>query len=492
MAEARVVIVGGGFAGLNAAKHLGNKEGVHVTLIDRRNHHLFQPLLYQVALAALSPADIATPIRSVLSDYENVDVLLGNVRTVDFQHKKVTAGFGAVPYDYLILACGANHSYFGRDDWEEYAPGLKSLEEATEIRRRVLMAYEMAERTHDRELQKEYLTFVIVGGGPTGVEMAGAIGEMSRYTLGRDFRNLDPRNTRIILVEGASRILNAFDSELSMKAARGLEKLGVTIWTNSRVTDITPYGVKIGEETVRACTVLWAAGVRPAELSHRLGVPLDSAGRVSVEGDLSIPGHPDVFVLGDQAHFEHNTPDGNALPGLAPVAIQMGRHVARNILREVRGQSREPFQYRDKGIMATIGRADAIVQVGKIRFGGMFAWLTWLFVHIMYLVGFKNRMLVMIQWFWSYVTLSRGARLVTSRNWKSEKRFELAYRYINTFEAASKAAREKNAGKNGTKQTTRAKKTAKVMRKSAVRKKGLRKTAARAKAVRKKALRKKK
>lgn len=438
-----VIVGGGGFAGINAARTLGNQKGVRVTVIDQRNHHLFQPLLYQVALAALSPADIASPIRTVLSDTNNVEVLMGNVENVDLKNREIHFdGESRLNYDYLIMACGASHSYFGRDDWENFAPGLKSVEEATEIRRRVLMAFELAEREPDPELRKQYLTFVIIGGGPTGVELAGAIGEITRYTLTRDFRHIDPRLTRIILIEAGPRILGSFHEDLSAKAARGLERLGVTIWSNTRVTDVRPDGVMCGservQESIQARTVLWAAGVRPSDINAKLqqtaNVELGPGGRIKVEKDLTVPGHSEVFVLGDQANFTHY--DQPTLPGLAPVAIQMGRHAAKNILNDVRRKKRVDFRYVDKGSMATIGRADAVVQTKLLRFGGLTAWLAWLFVHIFYLIGFKNRLLVFIQWFWSYMTLGRGARLITSRNWKPERRVDMASRYEHAFHRA--------------------------------------------------------
>lgn len=440
--EKRVVIVGGGFAGIMAARGLGNKKGVRITMVDRRNHHLFQPLLYQVAMAALSPADIATPIRALLSKYQNAETLLANVTGVDFANKKLLTNWKPIDYDYLVLACGANQSYFGHDDWEESAPGLKSLEEATEIRRRILLAFEMAERETDPQIQKEFLTFVVVGGGPTGVELAGAIGEISRYTVTRDFRGIDPRRTRIILIEAGPRILPTFHPELAAAAQRSLEKLGVMVWTGSGVTDVRPDGVVVGQEFIKARTVLWAAGVAPSEINKSLGVPLDRGGRIMVETDCSIKDHPDIFVLGDQANFSQGLE--RPLPGLAPVAMQMGRHTAKNILRELRGEPRLPFKYVDKGAMATIGRAHAIVEVGPIKFSGFVAWLGWLFVHIFFLIGFRNRVSVFMQWAYSYLTLARGARLITSRNWKSAKRFDLAKRYTEIFEAKM---RELNEGK---------------------------------------------
>ena len=424
--DKRVLILGGGFAGLNAAKNLDGVKGLHVTLIDRRNHHLFQPLLYQVAMAALSPADIAVPIRGLFSGSDNVDVVLGNVTKVDLKRGCVVGDFGEREYDYLLLACGSNHSYFGHDDWEEQAPGLKSLEEATEIRRRMLMAFEMAEIEQDPELQKSLLTFVIVGGGPTGVELAGALGEISRYTISSDFHSIDPRRCRIILVEGNDRLLPAFHPDLSARAARALEKLGVTIWTKSLVTDIKRGSVKVGDETIKAQTILWAAGVEPADINRTMKVEKGPAGRIKVEPDLSIKGHPNVFVLGDQALF---LDDEKPLPGLAPVAIQQGRHAARNLRDEIRGKQRKPFVYVDKGIMATIGKAEAVVETGSLRFGGLVGWLAWLLVHIYYLIGFRNRVAVVLQWGWSYLTFSRGARLITSRHWRKDKRSHLPGRY---------------------------------------------------------------
>lgn len=416
----RVIIIGGGFAGINAAKTLGGKKGIRVTLIDRRNHHLFQPLLYQVAMAALSPADIAVPIRAILSGYKNVDVLLGNVTGIDYKAKVVKADFGDLPYDYVILACGASHSYFGHNEWEPHAPGLKSLEEATEIRRRVLTAFENAEREKDREKQRELLTFIVVGAGPTGVELAGALGEISRYTLGRDFRNIDPSRARVILIEGGPRILPTFHPSLSEKAARALESLGVTIWTSSVVTDVRADGLSIGKESIAARTIVWAAGVQPSELNKSLGVELDRGGRIIVEEDLSIKGHPEVFATGDQAHFSHKLTQ--PIAGLCPAAIQEGKHAAANILADLKGKKRKPFRYLDKGTMATIGRSFGIVQTKSLKLGGFVAWLGWLFVHIFYLIGFRNRLIVFIQWAWSYVTLSRGARLITSREWRTHSK----------------------------------------------------------------------
>jgi NADH dehydrogenase len=350
----KIVIVGGGFGGLNAAKVFCNKSyPIDVVLIDRKNHHLFQPLLYQVATGALNPADIAVPIRSILSNCNNVKVFLGNAIDVDLDKKIVYTDFNNFSYDYLILACGANHSYFNHDNWEEYAPGLKSVEEATEIRRRIFLAYELAEREENPLIQKELLTFVIVGGGPTGVELAGALGEISRYTLSKDFRNINPGRTRIILIEAGPRILSSFSPELSEYAARELEKLGVTIWTNTYVTDVGDGYVKAGDEIIKAKTIIWAAGVEPSSLNKKLNVPKDKSGRIIVEPDLSIKNYPNVFVIGDQVNFSH-TKDGKPLPAIAPVAIQQGKFAAKLILDEIDGKPRTNFVYFDKGFMATL------------------------------------------------------------------------------------------------------------------------------------------
>jgi NADH dehydrogenase len=417
-ARKRVVIVGGGFAGLNAAKLLGRHgKQVEVVVIDRRNHHLFQPLLYQVAMAGLSPADIAAPIRGLLGRFRNTFVIQGEVRSIDLEGKRVLGDFGDEPYDYLMLATGAMHAYFGREEWEPYAPGLKTLEQATEIRRRVLTAFERAEaHPEDTRERKRLLTFVIVGGGPTGVELAGAIGEMSRTTLARDFRNIDPKATRVILIESGDRVLSSFDAALSSRAMRDLESLGVQVWTNSLVTKVDQTGVEVGEERIEASTVLWAAGVRAGEFAS-LEVQRDRINRIHVQPDLSLSGHPEVFVAGDLAHAQDE--QGRAYPGLAPVAMQQGRFVARTILDELAGKARGRFHYADKGQMATIGRSRAIVQTGRLRFGGRLAWWTWLLVHIYYLTGFRNRLLVLIQWAWSYLTFARGARLIVGKSWRS-------------------------------------------------------------------------
>ncbi|RNC71054.1 MAG: NAD(P)/FAD-dependent oxidoreductase [Desulfuromonadales bacterium] len=413
----RVVIVGGGFGGLNAAKVLGSRPGVEVTLIDRKNHHLFQPLLYQVATAGLSPADIAAPIRVLLARHRNVHVHLGEVRGVDLAGRTVMTSTDTYPYDYLVLACGAQHAYFGHEEWEESAPGLKTLEQATEIRRRVLSAFEEAELEKDPQRQRKLLTFAVVGGGATGVELAGAIGEMSRYTLIRDFRSIDPTMSRVILIEAGPRILSAFAEKLSADAVRYLEELGVEVMTSRAVTRIDAEGVELGGEFIPAATVLWGAGVKASSLGTELGVETDRQGRVIVQPDLSVPGYPELFVIGDQANCQNEK--GEPLPGLGPVALQQGRHAARNILRELAGKLRRPFRYLDKGHMATIGRSRAIGEIRRIRFSGFIAWLAWLFVHIYFLAGFRNRFFVVLQWGWSYLSFGRGARLITSREWRS-------------------------------------------------------------------------
>ncbi|MBX2989087.1 MAG: NAD(P)/FAD-dependent oxidoreductase [Bdellovibrionaceae bacterium] len=415
----KVIVVGGGFAGLNAAKVLARNPQVEVLLLDRRNHHLFQPLLYQVATAGLSPAEIATPIRSVFSDFPNVRVLMEEVRGIDRQAKSVTTSSGSHDYDYLIIATGALHSYFGHDEWENFAPGLKTVEQATEIRRRILFAFEEAEKINDPHLQKEWLSFVIVGGGPTGVELAGAIAEISRTTLEKDFRHIDPAQTRVLLIEAGPRLLAAFDESLSKRASRDLERMGVQTWTRTRVTEVTEDGVRFGGESVRARTVIWAAGVEASPLGKKLSTPLDRSGRVIVEKDLSLPNDPHVFVIGDLAAFEEKP--GKYLPGLAPVAMQEGRAAGRNILLDLKGRPREAFRYVDKGIMATIGRRRAIMEVGKLRVGGILAWYAWLFIHIFYLIGFKSRLFVFMQWAWSYLTFKRGARLIVDKDWRLTK-----------------------------------------------------------------------
>ena len=412
----RVVIVGAGFAGLNAAKGLGRVGGLEVTLLDERNYHLFQPLLYQVAMAGLSPAEISAPIRALLSSYRNIRVLCSRATSVDLGGRRVLTDSGAHPYDFLILACGARHAYFGREEWEEHAPGLKTLEQALEVRRRVLTAFEEAEKKPNPQRQQALLTFVVVGGGPTGVELAGAIGEMSRFTLARDFRHIDPKRARVILIEAGPRILPAFSESLALRAVRDLESLGVQVWTSRPVTEVDASGVVVGEERVGSYTTLWAAGVQPSSLNRELGSALDAEGRVIVRPDLSLPGHSEVFVAGDQAHVRGR--DGEPLPGLAPVAMQQGRYLSRRIRAELRGEVCPTFAYRDRGKMATIGRSRAICQTPHFQFAGRLAWFAWLLVHIYYLVGFKNRLFVVLQWAWAHLTFRRGARLIVSKEWR--------------------------------------------------------------------------
>ncbi|MCI0722579.1 MAG: NAD(P)/FAD-dependent oxidoreductase [Acidobacteria bacterium] len=406
----RVVIVGGGFGGLYAARAFRGKS-VQVTLVDRRNHHLFQPLLYQVATAALSPGDIAHPIRAILRRQKNVRVFLAEAVSVELKGRRLILRDGSIPYDYLILATGARHAYFGHDEWEDHAPGLKSLEDALEIRRRILLAFERAEREPDAQQRRALLTFVIVGAGPTGVELAGAIAEIARQVIVSDFRAIDPRDARVILVEAGPRVLPTFPEELSLAAEGSLNKLGVEVQKNRLVTSIEPARVRLGQEVIEAATVLWAAGVTASPLAQSLGAPLDRAGRVRVEPDLTISGHPEVLVIGDLAAFTHQT--GNPLPGVCPVAIQQGRQAARNILRAIDGLPSESFHYWDKGNLATIGRAHAVADLGRFRISGVVAWLAWLFVHVFFLIGFRNRVLVIFEWAWAYITYQRGARLIT-------------------------------------------------------------------------------
>jgi NADH:quinone reductase (non-electrogenic) len=415
-----VVIIGGGFGGLEAAKAL-RKAPVRVTLIDRRNHHLFQPLLYQVATAALNPSDIAHPIRSVLRDQENARVLLGEVRAIDVPGRRVILDDGEVGYDYVIVATGATHSYFGKD-WGALAPGLKSVEDALEIRRRVFLAYEAAERETDPDKQREWLTFVVVGAGPTGVELAGALGEIGLHTLAHDFRSIDPRQVQVLLVEGRERVLPPYPPKLSAAAQRSLEKRRVQVLTSSLVTAIDAEGVTVATGSgdapksvrrIAARTVLWAAGVQASPLARSLGVPLDRMGRVEVLPDTSVPGHPEIFVIGDLAKL---VSDGVEVPGMAQGALQSGRHAARIIEAEVRGEApvqRPAFRYRDKGTMATVGRSSAVVQTKRLAFSGFWAWMMWWAVHIAFLIGFRNRVSVIFSWAWSYLTFQRGARLIT-------------------------------------------------------------------------------
>jgi NADH:ubiquinone reductase (H+-translocating) len=404
-----LVILGGGFAGLYAAKSLG-RAPLRITLIDRRNHHLFQPLLYQVATAALNPSDIAAPIRSVLRRNANTSVILGEATAIDLQRKKIALVDGQVTYDYLIVATGVTHSYFGHPEWEAAAPGLKSIEDALEIRRRVLLAFEAAEREEDDAKRTAWMTFVVVGGGPTGVELAGALSEIARKTMLRDFRRINPTSARVILIEGFDRVLPPYPPDLSAKAQQQLRSLGVEVITGARVTGVDSHAVRMGETAIQTRTVLWAAGVQASPLARSLGVPLDRAGRVIVDASLSPAGHPEVLIVGDLAALMQ---DGKAVPGVCPAAIQEGKYAARQILRAIAGKPRQPFRYRDKGSLATIGRAAAVADFGRLHLSGFVAWFSWLAIHIFFLIGFRNRFLVIFQWGWAYVTYQRGARLIT-------------------------------------------------------------------------------
>jgi len=411
MSPAHVVLIGGGFGGLTAAKTLRGQD-VRITLLDRRNHHVFQPLLYQVATATLSPGDIASPIRWIFRHQENLRVLLGEVEAIDTTARRVRLVDGAViAYDYLIVASGASHAYFGHPEWAQYAHGLKTLEDALEIRRRVLLAFERAERESDPLRQHQLLTFVIVGGGPTGVELAGTLAEMARQTLRDDFRSIDTARTRIVVVEAGPTILASFPEPLRAAARRSLARLGVEVRENTMVTDIDAGGVTLNNGSLPAGTVLWAAGVAASAVVRTLGAPLDRAGRVLVEPDLSIPGHAEVFVVGDAAAFVQN---GTPLPGVAQVAMQQGAHAARGVLHRMRGEPTARFTYRDKGSMAIIGRGSAIADLGWTQFAGVVAWFAWLFIHILMLIGFRNRLAVLFQWAMSYITYQRSVRLITN------------------------------------------------------------------------------
>jgi NADH dehydrogenase len=418
----RVVLVGAGFGGLNAAQKLA-KAPIRLTVIDRKNHHTFQPLLYQVATAGLSPGEIASPIRSILERHENVEVLMDEVTGFDLDRHIVHMPDREIPYDYLIVAAGARHSYFGHDNWEPIAPGLKTIEDALEMRRRVLLAFELAERQAAAGKTHEPLNFVVVGGGPTGVELAGTLAEISRQALAHDFRSIDPKQTHILLLEGGPRVLPAYAEDLSRSAQEQLNHLGVEVRTSTVVTQVEPGAVYVGTTRIGSTVTLWAAGVAASPLGKKLCPGVDRAGRVPVLPDLSLPGHPEVFVIGDLSTLKDQ--NDKLLPGVAPVAIQQGQFVAKLIREEITTgavrhtsevghvQSRRPFHYWDKGSLATIGRAAGIAEFGKIHISGFVAWLSWLFIHIFFLIGFRNRILVFIQWAWSYVTYERGARLIT-------------------------------------------------------------------------------
>jgi NADH:ubiquinone reductase (H+-translocating) len=409
MADPHVVIIGGGFGGLYAARALA-RAPVRITLVDRRNHHVFQPLLYQVATAALSPGDIASPIRWILRRQRNAEVLLADVVRIDPVARRLTLADGSLSYDFLIVAAGATHAYFGHDEWREIAPGLKTLEDALDIRRRVLLAFERAEREISDEHRRALLTFVVVGGGPTGVELAGALAEISRQSLARDFRHFDPSSARILLIEAGPSILATFPEPLREAARQDLLRLGVNVRTGTLVTSVRPGAVQVGEETIAAETVLWAAGVAASPLGRDLGLPTDRAGRVHVEPDLTLPGHQNVFVIGDLASL--NGADGKPLPGVAQVAIQMGKHAAGNIQRAIGHQPYAAFHYHDLGNMATIGRGSAVADLGRIQLKGFIGWLAWAFVHILNLIGFRNRIVVFVQWGWAYFTFQRSVRLI--------------------------------------------------------------------------------
>jgi NADH:ubiquinone reductase (H+-translocating) len=405
-----VVVVGAGFGGLEAARKLA-KLPVQVTVLDRKNHHTFQPLLYQVATAGISPGEIAAPIRWILRGRKNVEVLLVDVQGFDLQERKVICSDLEVSYDYLVVAAGAGHSYFGHDEWEPVAPGLKTIEDALEIRRRVLLAFELAEKAVLSGQPEPPLNFVIVGAGPTGVELAGTLAEIAKNVLRHEFVSIHPARTKILLLEGGPRVLPTYAPDLSASAVRQLQRLGVEVRTSALVTNIEPGTVWIGSEQIPAAVVLWAAGVQASSLGRQLDTALDRAGRVMVNRDLSIPGHPEVFVIGDLASLKDE--NGNLFPGVAPVAMQEGRAAANNIRHDLQRQARKNFHYLDKGSLATIGRAAAIAQRGRIHISGYFAWLAWLFVHVFFLIGFRNRIIVLIQWAWSYLTYERGARLIT-------------------------------------------------------------------------------
>lgn len=407
----KVVIIGAGFGGLSAARTLSGKP-VEVTLIDRTNHHLFQPLLYQVATAGLSPADIAKPTRAILSDAKNVRVVMGEVHSIDPATRSVHTTDADYDYDFLIVAAGARHSYFGHPEWEKFAPGLKKIEDALDIRRRLLLSFEAAEKAADPAERAKALTFVVVGAGPTGVEMAGSISELARHTLARDFRRIDPKQARVILVDAMQRVLPTFPEDLSAKALQHLHQLQVDVRLQEKVVGVSEEGVTLESGEIPARTVVWAAGNEASPLGASLAdAGRDRAGRVSVQPDLSLDGHPEVFVIGDMASFTHQT--GKPLPGVSPVALQQGRQAARNILLGLEGGKTEPFEYLDKGYMATIGRNKAVADLHFVRFGGLLAWLAWLLVHLLFLVGFRNRFAVLFHWIWGYVTYGKGARLIT-------------------------------------------------------------------------------
>jgi NADH:ubiquinone reductase (H+-translocating) len=443
MARARVVIIGGGFGGFTAARRFKG-EPVDLTLVDRTNHHLFQPLLYQVATATVAPTDITVPIRWGLRRQRNAEVILGEATAVDVNRHVVVVDDGRteLPYDAVIIATGARHSYFGRPEWEVLAPGLKSIEDALDVRNRFLLAFEEAERTDDPKERRAYQTFVVIGGGPTGVELAGMLPEVAK-PMRRDYRRIDTRNTRVVLLEGGPRILPSFPESLSAHAKRDLEKLGVEVRTNARVTDVEPNGVRVGGEHIEARTVFWAAGNAASKLAKTLGVPLDDAGRVKVTADLSIPGHPDVFVVGDLATVSRE--HGTTVPWVAQGAIQEGRTAAENVLARLAGRPTRPFAYFNKGDLATIGRHRAIADFGFMQVTGFLAWMLWLFVHILYLVGFRNRVSVLVQWAYAYFTYQRGMRLITNYARQWEGTVAVGGKYLSPEGREATAAKERVA-----------------------------------------------
>ncbi len=428
----KILIIGGGFGGLKAAEALARLP-VQITVVDRKNHHTFQPLLYQVATAGLSPAEIAAPIREILAKHENIEVLLGEVSDFDLARRTAKLNGFELGYDYLVVAAGATHAYFGHDEWEQFAPGLKTIEDALEIRRRMLLAFELAERQAAVTGQHQQLSFVVVGGGPTGVELAGTLAEIARQSLADDFRHIDPKKTRIVLLEAGPALLAAYPDDLRQSAKRQLERLGVEVRLNSAVTDVRSTEIHVGADITHATVVFWAAGVAASPLGRALGGPVDRAGRVLVEADLSLAGHPEVFVIGDLASLKQA--EGMQLPGVAPVAMQEGRWVARQIAADLAGNPRTPFHYVDKGSLATIGRAAAVAQFGKVHISGFLAWLSWLFIHIFFLIGFRNRIIVMIEWAWSYFTYDRSARLITGESRRIA---------ISSMEYAEQAANERD------------------------------------------------
>ncbi|MFK8139353.1 MAG: NAD(P)/FAD-dependent oxidoreductase [Bdellovibrionales bacterium] len=413
----KVVVIGGGFAGLTVTQSLSGDKNFDVTLIDRRNHHLFQPLLYQVAMAGLNPSEISVPLRRLFSKSKNVTTLMAEIEILDLKSNRLMVDEDWLEYDYLVMACGSKHFYFGKDHWEEFAPGLKTIEQATEIRRRVLLAFEYAEKESDSQKKQELLTFVVVGGGPTGVELAGSIAEMAHTTLKKDFKNVDLSKTKVLLIESGSRVLNAFHEDLSASAKKDLEELGVEVILGKLASNLTADGLNVGDEFIKSHTIIWAAGVKPAKITKKLESKTLEDGRVLVGSDLSLEGIENVFVLGDQAaSFDESKKE--YLPGLAPVAIQQGKYIGNLLKREIKGQERKVFKYLDKGIMATIGRSKAVVETGGFKFTGFFAWSIWVVIHVAYLVQFKNRFFVLLQWMWGYFSFGRGARLIVHKSWK--------------------------------------------------------------------------